>query len=164
MKRSVVWRLATMFAMQSVIWGLYIAGLSSQASLAAYTAAARWFGPSSVRYTGSLEFATDGHHYEVVYWCTPTSLCAGGCVLLAAANWRTRVYVAAVSVLAMCSSLLLMSNFTASLWIRREGLVWEWSHIPGTVVIYLAAFIICARLGLSGNARQDVRAQRMSDK
>jgi hypothetical protein len=139
-------KFGTLLALETVALVAWFSGVSGLVTWWFYGTCLELFGPGPVAwFTNSdqeLSYGVMGRGYHIEYWCTPTSIWTGGFLLLwaGAPTWRSLLKR---SILYAASTFVaLAANFVLSVWLHPHVPGWYSGHIPGTVIIYVTAFIV----------------------
>lgn len=135
---------AALLALQTIALVAWFSGASSVLTWWFYGACLELLGPGPVRWlTEPLRYEILGRGYRIDYWCTPTSIWTGGFLLLWAGAPDVGRFLRRAAVYSVVTFAALALNVVLSIWIHPHVPGWYWGHIPGTVVIYVSAFVAC---------------------
>jgi hypothetical protein len=135
---------AALLALQTIALVAWFSGASSVLTWWFYGGCLELLGPGPIRWlTDPLRYEILGRGYRIDYWCTPTSIWTGGFLLIWAGARDVGTLLRRAAVYSTATFAALALNVVLSIWIHPLVPGWYWGHIPGTVIIYVSAFVVC---------------------
>ena len=134
----------TLVVIEIAVATLWWSGATALLSTELNVAALRLMGHWPLR-LGHTAFAVGDQAYRIVYACTPTTLWAGGILLLALAPHGAARFLATAARFVLFTALGMAAAGATSIHLHRCGAPWAIPHQAMLVAVYLAAFVWCLR-------------------